>query len=236
MPTQLPLFPLTTALVPGLVLPLHIFEPRYRLMVEELLAKPEDEREFGVIAVRERHVGWQGPTNAPGTANDHQDELYPVGVTAVLRQADRLDDGRYDIVTIGGRRFTLQEVDRSAPLLRADVEFLPEPQVDADDPKVAAVVRRAMSSFERYRAALGGRLDEQRAEDEQVPDDPGVLSYLITAALIIDAGTRNELLASPDALTRLAEGIRVLDSESAMIAALGAVPALDLLNSSPSAN
>jgi hypothetical protein len=97
-------------------------------------------------------------------------------------------------------------------------------------------VRRAMSAFERYRAALGGRLDEQRSDDEQVPDDPGVLSYLITAALIVDAATRNELLASPDALTRLVEGIRVLDYETAMIAALGAVPALDLLNSSPSTN
>ena len=57
METRLPLFPLTTALVPGLVLPLHIFEPRYRLMIEELLAKPEDEREFGVIAVRESRLG-----------------------------------------------------------------------------------------------------------------------------------------------------------------------------------
>jgi len=233
METRLPLFPLTTALVPGLVLPLHIFEPRYRLMIEELLAKPEDEREFGVIAVRERHLG---STTAPGSALDHRDELYPVGVTAVLRQADRLEDGRYDIVTIGGRRFSVREVDRSAPLLRADVDFLPEPDIDDEDPQVHAVVRRAMTAFERYRAALGGRLDEQRSDDEQVPDDPGVLSYLITAALIVDAATRNELLASPDALTRLVEGIRVLDYETAMIAALGAVPALDLLNSSPSTN
>lgn len=242
METQLPLFPLTTALVPGLVLPLHIFEPRYRLMIEELLAQPEDEREFGIVAVRERHIGSHGSdgssrsANSAGAAPNHHDEFYPIGVTAVLRQADRLDDGRYDVVTIGGRRFRLQDVDRSAPLLRAVVEFLPEPQVDGEDPRVQGVVRRAMGSFERYRAALGGRLDEQRADDEQVPDDPAVLSYLITAALIVDAGTRNSLLAAPDALTRLVQGIEVLDSESALIAALGAVPALDLLNAAPSAN
>ena len=230
MESQLPLFPLTTALVPGLILPLHIFEPRYRMMIEELLAKPEDEREFGIVAVRERHA------EADSGTGNHSDAFYPVGVTAVLRQADRLDDGRYDIVTIGGRRFRITDIDHSAPLLKAAVEFLPEPEFDEDDPQVRALISRAQMSFERYRAVIGCQLDEQRSEDEQVPDDPGVLSYLITAALIVDAGTRNELLASPDACTRLVSGIRTLDAETAMIAALGAVPAIDLLNATPSAN
>lgn len=233
MEPQLPLFPLTTALVPGLVLPLHIFEPRYRMMIEELLAKPEDEREFGIVAVRERHMG---AVNSPESAPSQADEFFPVGVTAVLRQAERLDDGRYDIVAVGGRRFSIGEVDRTAPLLRAYVDFLDEPEVDPQDPATRSIVERAKRSFERYRAALGGRLDEQRPDDEQIPDDPTVLSYLITAALIVDASTRQELLTSPDAFTRLMVGIGVLDTEAALIGALGAVPALDLLNSAPSAN
>lgn len=229
MEPSLPLFPLTTALVPGLVLPLHIFEPRYRLMIEELLDKPEDEREFGIIAVRER----KAPSNDVSSATD---EFYPVGVTALLRQAERRDDGRYDIVTIGGRRFHIEELDRSAPLLRAQVTYLPEPDIDGSDPAVQALAAAAANAFEKYRAVLGGRLDEERSEDEQVPDDPTVLSYLITAALVIDAATRQELLASPDALTRLRAGMKVLASESALISALGAVPALDLLQSNPSEN
>lgn len=229
MEPSLPLFPLTTALVPGLVLPLHIFEPRYRLMIEELLDKPEDEREFGIIAVRER----KAPSNDVSSAKD---EFYPVGVTALLRQAERRDDGRYDIVTIGGRRFHIEELDRSAPLLRAQVTYLPEPDIDGSDPAVQALAAAAANAFEKYRAVLGGRLDEERSEDEQVPDDPTVLSYLITAALVIDAATRQELLASPDALTRLRAGMKVLASESALISALGAVPALDLLQSNPSEN
>lgn len=233
MSTQLPLFPLTTALVPGLVLPLHIFEPRYRLMVQELLEKPEEEREFGVIAVRE-HI--QGGSSAPDPRVGRLEEFYPVGVTAMLRQAERLDDGRYDIVTIGGRRFCITDIDRSAPLLRADVEFLPEPPIDASDPRTTATVERAIASFANYRGVLGGRLQEERTEEDDVPEDPDVLSYLITAALVIDAGTRNELLASPDSLSRLQSGISVLDRETALITALGAVPAVDLLNSSPSAN
>ena len=232
MEPSLPLFPLTTALVPGLVLPLHIFEPRYRVMVEELLEKPEDEREFGIVGVRERRIHAPGPADG----SDDHDGLYPVGVTAVLRQVERREDGRYDIVTIGSRRFHLDEVDRSAPLLRAQVTYLPEPEVDASQPTVRTLVASAVSAFENYRAILGGRLDEDRIDDEQVPDDPSVLSYLITAALVIDSGTRQELLASPDAVTRLRAGIRILRSESTLISTLGAVPALDLLNTTPSEN
>lgn len=233
METQLPLFPLTTALVPGLVLPLHIFEPRYRLMVEELLAKPEDEREFGVIAVRERHLG---AASAPTSAANSPADMYPVGVTALVRQADRLDDGRYDILAIGSRRFSVSHIDNSAPLLRADVQFLPEPDADPEDPKLRSLVARAQRSFDRYRAVLGGRLNEEPSPDDDIPADPQVLSYLITAALVIDAGTRNELLASPDAQTRLGAGIKVLDRETTMIESLGAVPALDLLSNVPSEN
>lgn len=229
MDSPLPLFPLTTALVPGLVLPLHIFEPRYRLMVEELLAKPEEDREFGIVAVRDRHVG----DNATSEISDH---VYPVGVTAQLRQAERLEDGRYDIITIGARRFRITEIDASAPLWRARVEFLPEPDIDQSDARVRGIVARATSMFDTYRSVLGGRLQEEPDGDEHVPTDPTVLSYLITAALIIDATTRQELLASPDAITRLQEGMRILGRETALIAALGAVPAIDLLNSNNSVN
>ena len=248
MDESLPLFPLTTALVPGLVLPLHIFEPRYRMMVEELLDKPEDEREFGIVAFRESHtltpkqpspgVGPDDPSLSDPSAADA--ELYPVGVSAVIRQAERRDDGRYDIVTIGSRRFRLDNVDRSAPLVRASVTFLPEPEVDSDDPRVMSAVQSAMQAFDKYRSILGGRLneadDDSDADDDQVPTDPAVLSYLITAALVVDGSTRQELLATPDAVSRLRLGTRILSSESALISAFGAIPALDLLNTTPSEN
>ncbi len=253
MDESLPLFPLTTALVPGLVLPLHIFEPRYRMMVEELLDKPEDEREFGIVAFRESHtltpkqsspgVGPDDPSPddpSPSDPSAADADLYPVGVSAVIRQAERRDDGRYDIVTIGSRRFRLDNVDRSAPLVRASVTFLPEPEVDSDDPHVMVAVQAAMQAFDKYRSILGGRLneadDDSDADDDQVPTDPAVLSYLITAALVIDGSTRQELLATPDAVARLRLGTRILSSESALISAFGAIPALDLLNTTPSEN
>ena len=253
MDESLPLFPLTTALVPGLVLPLHIFEPRYRMMVEELLDKPEDEREFGIVAFRESHtltpkqsspgVGPDDPSPDDPSSSDPSAadaDLYPVGVSAVIRQAERRDDGRYDIVTIGSRRFRLDNVDRSAPLVRASVTFLPEPEVDSDDPHVMVAVQAAMQAFDKYRSILGGRLneadDDSDADDDQVPTDAAVLSYLITAALVVDGSTRQELLATPDAVARLRLGTRILSSESALISAFGAIPALDLLNTTPSEN
>ena len=248
MDESLPLFPLTTALVPGLVLPLHIFEPRYRMMVEELLDKPEDEREFGIVAFRESHTltpkqsspGDKPDDSSPGDPSAADAEFYPVGVSAVIRQAERRDDGRYDIVTIGSRRFRLDNVDRSAPLVRASVTFLPESEVDSDDPRVMSAVQSAMQAFDKYRSILGGRLneadDDSDSDDDQVPTDPAVLSYLITAALVVDGSTRQKLLAAPDAIARLRLGTRVLFSESALISAFGAIPALDLLNTTPSEN
>ena len=107
MDQSLPLFPLTTALVPGLVLPLHIFEPRYRMMVQELLGKPEDEREFGIVALRESHT-LTPKQSSPGDVPDddaspidpsaEDAELYPVGVSAVIRQAERGDVGSSTLI------------------------------------------------------------------------------------------------------------------------------------------
>ena len=60
----IPLFPLGTVLVPGLVLPLHVFEPRYRRLLADLAAKPEHERGFGVVAIREGHEVGEGGARA----------------------------------------------------------------------------------------------------------------------------------------------------------------------------
>src|SRR5580704_6996140 len=88
MSEKLPLFPLGTVLYPGLLLPLHIFEERYRHLVRDLLAGPEPPS-FGVVAIREgRETGIDGVS-----------ALFQVGCTAVLRQVQRYPDGRYDIVS-----------------------------------------------------------------------------------------------------------------------------------------
>src|SRR6201999_4541153 len=113
MSELLPLFPLSTVLFPGMRLPLHIFEERYRLLVAHLRTQPEPRR-FGVVAIRKgREVGADGIT-----------ALYEVGGGATVRQITTRDDGRYDLATVGTDRFRLLLVDDSRPYFQGEVELL----------------------------------------------------------------------------------------------------------------
>jgi hypothetical protein len=227
--SPLPLFPLNTPLVPGLVLPLHIFEPRYRGLVEELLAvEDEDDREFGIVAVRDGR----------DPSRDGLSALYPVGTATVLREAERLDDGRFEIVTTGSRRFRLLEVDTRAPLLRAEVEFLE----DVSDPADALLATQVSRRFRLYRGALSGQVpdasdwDGEDVEDAELPDDPTVLSYLVTAAMVLPTDERQSLLAAATTGDRLVLARSLLGRETALISTLSAVPSLDLPGVAPSVN
>src|SRR5205814_1492580 len=121
-----------TVLVPGLVLPLHVVEPRYRVLVKALLELPEDaERQFGVIAIRSgRRVGADGVR-----------ALHAVGCTAELREVTPYADGRYDLVTVGETRFRLRALDEGAgtPYHTGFVDFIPERDGEGD---VVALARR----------------------------------------------------------------------------------------------
>lgn len=211
-------------LVPGLVLPLHIFEPRYRQLIEDLLAIPEEQnREFGIVAIRDGR----------DIERDGMDALYPVGTATVLRQHEQREDGRYDIVTTGSRRFRLLELDASAPLLRGDVDFLDDVSTDADGVLAAHVARE----FTVYRSILSGRLaQDDEVEVDDLPDDPTVLSYLVTAAMVLPQDERQQLLATADTATRLALARQALVRENLLIGALGAVPAIELTAINPSVN
>jgi uncharacterized protein len=115
----IPLFPLSTPLFPGVVLPLQIFEPRYRRLVRDLVALPEgsDRRFFGVVGIRQ---GWEVERIAPAEA------LYDIGCTARLQVVRPESDGRFQIVTVGGDRFRLLDVvvGTDPPYLQAEVEWL----------------------------------------------------------------------------------------------------------------
>ncbi len=223
VPVVLPLFPLNTPLVPGLVLPLHIFEPRYRELVEELLAIPdEDDREFGIVAVRDGR----------DVARDGLAALYPVGTATVLRQAVRLDDGRFDVVTTGSRRFRLVDLDDRAPLLRGAVDFLE----DVEDPSDALLSGPVATRFREYRAALSGQVVAATDPDDDLPGDPTVLSYLVTAAMVLPADERQILLSASSTAERLTLARALLARETTLISALSAVPALDVPGVAPSVN
>jgi Lon protease-like protein len=222
----LPVFPLGTVLFPGLVLPLHIFEERYRTLVRELVASPEDgPHEFGVVTLR-RGFEVQAQTNAEGEPEPPADEppvtadqLYEVGCTAELRQVTELPDGRFDIVTVGRRRFHLLAVDATpAPYLTAEVEWLPD---DEPADEIADLLApRVLAAFRTY-------LDLLRPDSEsldQVPDDPTVLSHLVAATAQLTTDERHLLLAAPDTATRLRTELKLLHREAGLLARVRAVP------------
>ena len=221
MSRGLPLFPLTTVLFPGLVLPLNVFESRYRALVADLLALPDGlAREFGVIAIKR---GWEVVEGATDGRPAPEVTLHEVGCTADLRRGTELPDGRYDLVTVGRRRFRIVAVDTtSGPYPRAEVEWLPDA---VGDPRVAGRLSdRVLASFQRYLNLVrtGGHSDD--GQSEQLPDDPTVLSYLVAATATLTVDDRQRLLAAPDTVARLREEIRLLARESALLRHIGAVP------------
>ena len=213
MAERLALFPLSTVLVPGLVLPLNIFEPRYRQLVDDLEALPEDEQIFGVIAIREGQDAGVGKLRA----------LYDVGCAAAVQDISHLSDGRSQLVSTGLRRFRLVRLDEDAdtPYLMGLVEWLDEDPGDEDP----AVPVRSRALWERYTALLGG-FAPQVVQD--LPLEPGPLSYLLATATVMPLDERQLLLSCPDDTARLRAINTVLQREVAIISVVPSLPLLDV--------
>ena len=205
----LPLFPLNTPLVPGLVLPLHIFEPRYREMVEELLAIPdEDEREFGIVAVRDGHdVAPDGHRRA--VPRRHGDD--PAAGRAPRRRALR---HRHDGQPPVPARSTSTPAE---PLLRGARSSSSTTSSDPADALLADAGRPALPP--RTARALSGQVPDAVEPTipttSELPDDPTVLSYLVTAAMVLPTDERQCLLAAPTTGDRLALARSLLGRETA---------------------
>jgi Lon protease-like protein len=206
---ELPLFPLGTVLFPGLVLPLHVFEERYRALVRRLLELPEGTpQEFGVVAIRR---GWEVEQQGALTLHD-------VGCMARIRQVTTHDDGRYDLTTVGTRRFTIRRVDADRePYLLADVDWLDEPAGPSEE--VDRLVPTVLDLFQRYL-----RLIRPAQLGEQVPEDATVLSHVIAATAALSLDERQALLAAPDTAARLRAERSLLRREVTLLGRVRAVP------------
>jgi Lon protease-like protein len=210
------LFPLGTVLYPGLLLPLNIFEERYRELVRNLLDGPEPRR-FGVIAIRKgRETGVDGIS-----------ALYQIGCTATVREVAEQDDGRYHLVTVGTQRFRLASLDTSRPYLQGEVDLLAEEV--GDEAAAGLAVHAVQRGFHGYVEALASR-ESVEVTVPELPDEPLLLSYLVAASMILDLSVRQDLLAEPDAERRLGAERTLLARETTMLRSLTATPAPDLRN------
>lgn len=227
MADLLPLFPLNTVMVPGLVLPLHIFEPRYREMVRAMEVRPEDERQF-VLA-------WVRPGGRPEVRG--LEDLYPVGVLVHVREISEHPDGRFDISVVGTQRAEILEVDASRPLLHTSIHALVDSPAHDEIPETDTVnVKHVMRAFDRYLELLSLSTGNAYSPQEDFPSDHLTLSYLITAALVIPTDERAQLLAAPSAEARLTLAQELIARENKVLHAFQALPSMDADASRPSPN
>lgn len=220
MTERLPIFPLGAVLFPGLVLPLHIFEERYRLLMRDLL-ESEEPRRFGVVSIELGHEVGEGAAR----------RLATVGCTAELRGVQEHEDGQYDIVTTGGTRFRVEDIDDSPAYLSADVTLLP----DEAGPGAESATEPVTRLFRRYCERLVSHGAEV-ADLDDLPEDPIRLSYLIAASLVLDRPDKQRLLQAEHAAARLRLEYDLLRRETHLLETFPTVPATEFLDGAVSPN
>ncbi|WP_411284702.1 LON peptidase substrate-binding domain-containing protein [Lapillicoccus sp.] len=203
---SLPLFPLGTTLLPGGQLPLKVFEPRYVVMLRDLLAEPREEPGFGVVAIR------RGFEVGVERAND----LHGIGCFAELDQIAEIAEAVFFVHATGSRRFRLDSIDTAAgtPYLMADVTWLEER--DGDPATFPALATRLRAAVTAYR-------EVQDLEEAEAPTDPTELSYWAAPAAGLGAGDRQLLLACGETSARLGLALRMVQREAALTQSLGVV-------------
>ena len=195
MARELPIFPLPIVLFPGAPQPLHIFEPRYRQLLQDCLAA---DRRFGIAYVAPDPGGGADPAPRPGD----------VGCVALIRSNQPLPDGRSNILTVGERRFVLRRwITSPHPYRIAEIEEFDDDQTDAAE--VTTLATDVREGFARLARALGV-LTEREDEDVELPSDPQLLSFQVAAALELDAPAKQALQAIRSTSVRLRQLASVL--------------------------
>jgi Lon protease-like protein len=235
---QVPVFPLNLVLFPGALVPLNIFEDRYKKMLQRVLVNRE---RFGIALAREGRVE-RGPLPTP----------YGIGTLAQVIQVDEQLAGNFHIVVRGEDRFRITSLDRtSEPYLQAEVELLPDEP--APPPALAMVAARVSALFDEYfryivalsggwqreaspgsrtwtwdltalaekhttlmqsRSGAAGAVEHpQRLTLPSLPEDPSTLSFTVAAELSVGLDVKQELLEAPSVLQRLQKEAEVLTRE-----------------------
>lgn len=202
-----PLFPLNVVLFPGMVLPLHIFEPRYRLMIQECLAANQT---FGVVLARNKKA-------QAGDMNDiYPDDLYEVGTMAQITAVERLDDGRLNLITVGQDRFVIHDIQASADdyLIGAIEPFIMNETEDSA--QIALIVPQLRKLVKQYIEHLGQASGEDLSQ-AALPDEPLGLAFLAGTAIQGPLMDKQKLLAARSLRRLVLEAIRLVDREDQLL-------------------
>ncbi len=178
--SELPLFPLPVVLFPGVPLPLHIFEPRYRQMLVDI----------------------RGSNNLFGIsyfdASTSEKEVPPaghIGCVAEVNETQALPDGRSNILTIGVIRYRIEEyVERGEPYLVARISFFEDEDEDEDSEALTKSSHEVAQTFTRIARAVRTINDERASLPDIFDTEPQRLSFLVAAAMEVDTDVKQELL------------------------------------------
>ena len=190
--TEVPLFPLDLVLFPQMVVPLHVFEMRYRLMVQRCL---KENLPFGIVLLTSNDEA----TNTVTTA--------PVGCLARIKESEQLDDGRFRIEIVGTERFRLLDTHDNLPYRSGLIEPLHDKQPSGGDwePLVESVKEALRDYLTRQLARAGKRVAGFR-----LPDEPELLSFTASCVLPIANDDKQALLELTDIPSRLLSARDVL--------------------------
>lgn len=201
LPERLPLFPLpTTVLFPGMRLPLHIFEDRYRQLVTDCILTGSP---FAILL------------STPSEVADSPSEPYRIGTAARIYEVERNSDGTMNISTLGGERIEVVEFDRkSKPYLVGKIRDFP---LRASDPAVVEVAAwDARELFPKYLNLLLARSGAETVEIE-MPRSPQETASIICANLQISPQVKQALLEAPNLQQRLDQAVELLREELATL-------------------
>jgi Lon protease-like protein len=199
---DVPMFPLNIVLFPQMTMPLHIFEPRYLLMINECL---KNNTPFGVVLLQE------------GEAEEARSRVEPVpykiGTLAKVTEVVKLEDGRMLITTVGTERFRMLSSNKDKPYMTADIELWPDGASQESADQLLNLVIEVRTAFDAYLKVLQ-ELAGRQVEGLEIPADPAVLSYLVPGWLQIGMPGKQRLLEIDSPGERLQEELGLLQRET----------------------
>jgi Lon protease-like protein len=193
----IPIFPLAHVQFPGALTPLHIFEPRYRKLLKDVM---DGDKVFGIIYRGEDTMG-DSERLPPGS----------VGCTVEVAVVQGLPDGRSNILCVGEKRYHVLQYVEGEPYLQAEVELFDDEPVFAD---LSSQMERAKDLFHRWLIAnrkLKDESDRETGEAPDLPEDAQALSFIVAAYLEIEANVKQRLLELTNTAARLQQVNEILE-------------------------
>lgn len=217
----MPMFPLNSVVFPGMTLPLHVFEDRYRMLVSHLLTIEDPaERVFGTVAIREGYeVGDHGAQS-----------VYRVGCLLQLTEAERQPDGTFAIIAVGRERLVLDHMERGGDFPLGVANVVTEPAVAVPE----EILHRARATFTAYRAAMIELQGDPFSG--ALPRDPDYLGWTLSALAPLPMAERQSLLEAENATERLILVTRLLGNELRAINVIPSLPATQVARTAWSPN